>query len=214
MDPLGELAELPQRLLELDLALGEELLARRVDVAAEELEPHAEREEPLLGAVVQIALEPPPLLVAGADDPGPRLSQLVELCSELGLEPLILERESCRGPAASSSAGWSTRSWSWTTTASRSPMYVACRPSPGGRWSGSPCSSTQASPIGQPEADLERRVADSPRERVAHLPRLDVVQLDDEIADVAARSLDEEEPRESDHPEDAEGHEDHRVLLE
>ena len=39
-------------------------------MAAEELQAHAEREEPLLGAVVEVALESPPLLVAGADDPG------------------------------------------------------------------------------------------------------------------------------------------------
>ena len=56
---------------ELLLALHEQLLGGRVDVAAEELPgPMPEREEPLLGAVVEVALESPPLLVAGADDPG------------------------------------------------------------------------------------------------------------------------------------------------
>jgi hypothetical protein len=39
-------------------------------VASEELESHSEREEPLLGAVVEVALEAPSFLVAGADDPG------------------------------------------------------------------------------------------------------------------------------------------------
>ena len=68
--------------------------------------------------------------------------------------------------------------------------------------------------IGKPEPDLERRVADGPGERVAHLPRLDVVQLHDEVAHVAARAMDEEEAGEPDHDEDDVGHEDDRVLLE
>ena len=71
MNALRELTEFPQRLLELDLALGEELLARRVDVAPEKMKPHPEREQPLLGAVVEVALEASSLAVARFHDPRP-----------------------------------------------------------------------------------------------------------------------------------------------
>ena len=53
--------------------------------------------------------------------------------------------------------------------------------------------------IGEPEADLERRVSDGAGERVAHLSRLDVVELDDEVADIATRAVDEEQPGDAKH---------------
>ena len=81
--------------MELVLALGEELLGGRVDVAVEQLEAHPEREQPLLRAVVEVALQPPALLVAGADDPRPRIAQLDELGAELGLQARVLQREPC-----------------------------------------------------------------------------------------------------------------------
>jgi hypothetical protein len=45
---------------------------------------------------VQVALEPSPLLVAGADDPRARGVQLGELGTQLGLQPLVLERQPAR----------------------------------------------------------------------------------------------------------------------
>jgi hypothetical protein len=50
------------------LQLAERLLPSVVDMVWEELQAHPEPEEPLLGAVVQIALEPAPLVVGRADD--------------------------------------------------------------------------------------------------------------------------------------------------
>ena len=61
----------------------------RADKAQREREP----DEPLLGAVVEVALEPPALGVAGLDDAGARRAQLLELRAHLGLQPLVLERE-------------------------------------------------------------------------------------------------------------------------
>ena len=56
-----------------------------------------ERDEPLLRAVVEVALEPPPLGVARLDDARPRRAQLLELRAHLGLQALVLEREPGRG---------------------------------------------------------------------------------------------------------------------
>ena len=67
MDPAGELAQLVQRRLQLGLGFGEQL---RVGVGvAQELQCEPEREQPLLRAVVQVALESSAFRVAGGDDP-------------------------------------------------------------------------------------------------------------------------------------------------
>jgi hypothetical protein len=96
VDPAGELAQLVQGGAELGVRLGEEVggaVCVRAELRAGELEREAEREQPLLGAAVEVALEPSPLLIAGTDDARPRGAQLGELCAQLCLQSLVLERE-------------------------------------------------------------------------------------------------------------------------
>ena len=77
MDPPSELAQVGQRLLQLPLGLSEQHAALPVsDVRPQELEGHTEGEQPLLGTIVQVALQPAPLLIARTHDPRPRLTQL------------------------------------------------------------------------------------------------------------------------------------------
>ena len=57
----------------------------------------AQRDQPLLGAVVQVALEPAPLGVAGLDDPRPGGPDLLQLRLHLGLQPGMLQRHAGRG---------------------------------------------------------------------------------------------------------------------
>ena len=52
-----------------------------------------ERHEPLLRAVVEVALEPPTLGVGGLDEPRPGRAQLLEARAQLRLQALVLERE-------------------------------------------------------------------------------------------------------------------------
>ena len=70
MQARRELAQLLQRRRQLLLRRGEQarLVGVGREVHGEEPELDRERDEPLLGAVVQVALEPPALGVAGADD--------------------------------------------------------------------------------------------------------------------------------------------------
>ena len=58
-------------------------------------QPQREREhhQPLLGAVVQVALEPAALGVAGLDGARARGAQLLELRARLRLQPLVVERQ-------------------------------------------------------------------------------------------------------------------------
>ena len=56
-----------------------------------------EGDEPLLGAVVQVALEPAALRRAGLDEPGARRPQLLDARAQLRLQALVLDREAGRG---------------------------------------------------------------------------------------------------------------------
>jgi len=57
---------------------------------------HAERHQALLGAVVQVALQPPALLVARAHDPGAALLHLVQSPRQLAAQAGHLDREGRR----------------------------------------------------------------------------------------------------------------------
>ena len=52
-----------------------------------------ERDQPLLGAVVQVALEAPAFGVARRDDPLPRGLHLLQTGADLVGEPLVVERK-------------------------------------------------------------------------------------------------------------------------
>ena len=95
MDAAGELAQLRERVRELVARGRHELLRGRVvaDPVLEQPELQRDPDEPLLGAVVQVALEPPPLRVAGRDDPLARGLQLDQPRLRLGVQVLVLERD-------------------------------------------------------------------------------------------------------------------------
>ena len=72
---------------------------RRVvaDTAIEQAQLQRQGDEALLGAVMQVALEPPALGVAGRDDALPRRPQLGSCPQRPGPQVLVLERDSRRG---------------------------------------------------------------------------------------------------------------------
>ena len=74
---------------------GVDVRGRRRAPTSRAQEPQREREhhEPLLRAVVEVALEPPALGVAGLDGPRPRRAQLLEPRPRLRLQALVVERE-------------------------------------------------------------------------------------------------------------------------
>ena len=100
MDAARERAQLVERADDLGVGLGEELVdcgAAVGEPAAGELEREPDPEQALLGAVVEVALEPPPLGVAGLDDARARGAHLGELGAQLGLQARVLQREARRG---------------------------------------------------------------------------------------------------------------------
>ena len=68
-----------------------------VELAPRHAELQRERDEPLLSAVVQVALQPAPLAHRHLDEPGPRRLELLDPRAELGLEALVLELQRRRG---------------------------------------------------------------------------------------------------------------------
>ena len=108
MDAAGQLAQLLERVGELLLRGAEQALRRGgvlVQAALREAERQGEGDEPLLGAVVQVALEPPALGRAGLHQPRARGVQLLHAGAELRLEPLVLQRQPGRARHGGQQAG-------------------------------------------------------------------------------------------------------------
>ena len=77
MQPAGELAQLLEAGAELVRGVVEQLgVSGSAHPGARHPQHQRERDEPLLRAVVQVALEPPALLVAGLDEPRARGDQV------------------------------------------------------------------------------------------------------------------------------------------
>ena len=99
MDAARERAQLLERAHDLGVGLVEELLdalASSPSAAARELERQPDPEQPLLGAVVEVALEPPPLGVPRLDDARARGAHLGQLGAQLRLQARVLERQARR----------------------------------------------------------------------------------------------------------------------
>ena len=194
VDAASELAQLVEGGAQLAVGLGEEL-GGAVRVGAElragELERQPEREQPLLGAVVEVALEPPSLLVAGADDPFAGGAQLGQLCAQLGLQPFVFEREpGGRTGRLRAAPRRSSRTGSWTsaaTGASAGPSTVTARSASGaGSSNGRPDASTYdrrsgsqsaSSSVGSPSVRASASRTDARRR---------VLELDDQVGDARA----------------------------
>ena len=194
MDAPCQVAQLPQGLAQLLLGFGDELGGLAVgDAGADELECETDAEQPLLSAVVEVAFEPATFVVSGADDARAGGAQLFELGTQLGVQAFVLEREPRGRPGCFEQrllvgqvrvvhdrgeliADQGHRSAGRLGDLDLAPLLV----DPGAA-------------VGEPECELERRVADRSCERVADAAGLDVPELDDEVADGAASA-----PREED----------------
>ena len=58
-----------------------------------EADAHQQSDQPLLGPVVDVSLEAAAFSVAGGDDPCPRRLQFAFLSTQLGVKPLVLQRQ-------------------------------------------------------------------------------------------------------------------------
>ena len=98
MDAAGNVTELVQRRGDLPLGLHQACLGVGVarGPAGEQSEFQGQRDQALLGAVVQVAFEPLPLLLLGIDDPRAGTLQLVQPGPQLRLQPAVLQGDAGR----------------------------------------------------------------------------------------------------------------------
>ena len=190
MDAPGELTQLVKGRLQLRARLVQELAptSDRSDLHARQPELDRERHEPRLGAVVQVALEPPALGVAGLDETRARGAQLLDPRAQLGGQPLVLERQrrsrarrarraAARRPArgrgrSRRSAGRGARPPSTPPPAVyRPPDCVDEAPRPGSQYASSSDGSPSASASAARSASL-RRLAEA-RDEPGHRGGLD-----------------------------------------
>ena len=112
--------QLLERLVDVVLELAQPrgaLLGIAQDDVLGELELDPERDEPLLGAVVQVALDPAPLLLRAGREAGARELELAQRRLGLGREPLVLEHDGGHRDAGRTSSGRARRPSSWTIAA-------------------------------------------------------------------------------------------------
>ncbi len=99
-DPVRELAQLRRRLCEQRVREVEPPdrleVDARLELRADEAERQPERDQPLLGTVVKVALEPSALGVPGGHDARLGGTQLLEAPTGLCPQALVLERETSR----------------------------------------------------------------------------------------------------------------------
>ena len=158
----------------------------------EQAERHRDRDEPLLGAVVQIALDSPPLGVGRLDQPRARRLELEQPRPELGLEALVLEREARGRAHGPHELGVVLQHGVVQQHGDRLSVALDERraaPAVVIRELDRSAVGVDVALLGsEPEGELERRVAQRPRERLAQIDGgARSAQLDDEPRDHAAR---------------------------
>ena len=100
VDPARELAQLGKGGAQFRLGRVEAPSPVVIELGAEEPEREREHDEPLLGAIVQVALKPAAHAVAGLDRASARRPQLLELRARVGLKALTVECQAGRGADA------------------------------------------------------------------------------------------------------------------
>jgi hypothetical protein len=102
IDPVGQVAELAGRLLGLLDRRGEDRLqlwyTARGGRAARHPQLVRQGEQPLLRAVVEIALKSAAFCIARFHDPGPGRAKILQLGQDAGLESFVVHREPGRRP--------------------------------------------------------------------------------------------------------------------
>ena len=157
--PVAIRAQLGDRGAELGDGLVEQAVHvdRAAEVALREPQGHAERDEPLLGAVVQVALQPAALGVARLQQPRPARLDLAQRLAELAAQPDQLDQQ----PAAAATSRSSARERAHRAGAPIcAPPHVHRHPPPGrARPAAAPSRSTRPAPARQQVADPQLGVA-------------------------------------------------------
>ena len=149
VDPAGELAQLGERFVELGARAGEHLggaLGIGDRAVAGEPQAQPDRDQALLGAVVEVALEAAAFGEARLHDARARGAQVFDTRAQLGVRRWFSRARATAAPAPCTRSRPSSSAESWTIAATCWPSWsisVALRPEPGaGRSTSAPSTST------------------------------------------------------------------------
>ena len=161
--------------------------ARPAASALRSLERVCERRQAPFDRLAQPPLEPASLLVAGVDQAPARFAQLVELRPHLGLQACVRGREPrCRGESVRQTGivehGRVVHQHRDRLAVSLHGRDLTVRPLR--RQRERPSLRVDVA-LAEPVADLERRIAERPGERVAQRSGARLAQVDDEVGDPA-----------------------------
>ena len=141
-------------------------------LAAGEAQLQGERHQLLLGAVVEVPLQPPALGVGDLDDAGARIAQLVEPGAQVGPQALVLELQHGGGAGRLDDVGVGQVGAvddgrdQLAVVLDRRPDPARCRC--GGYLHLVPLAVDEDLALGQPVDDGQRLVAEPRGQRVAH----------------------------------------------
>ena len=201
VDPAGELAQLGDRLLDLVLCARQHVRVGRVTTGSREPEREGERDEPLLSAVVEVALDSPPLGIGRGDEPDARRPHLRELRAHLGRQTLVLQHE----PGRRADGLHERRLVEQRRIVNERGDLLALgghqrdRPIRALRQLERPPGGVDVAAVVEAIRNLERRVAEHPGESLAEAGRPLCPQLDDELGRLPSTQPRPDDP--SDDPE-------------
>ena len=214
--PLRQFADLADRSLGLGagrVQLREDRRDRRPrPVAAKQLQRDLERHEPLLRPVVEVSLDPSSFRVLRLDEPGARCADRIELRADLGLEPLVLDRQADRRDGGRDEPRIVAQRWVIGDREHRArPSFSMIRaarsaPSVGGSVT-CPRRVEVVAAVAIPAKDRERRIAQRIAQRVLEdAGRGQSFELDDESGDPATCRIVPQDPDQQgdrdQHPQD------------
>ena len=144
-------------------------LGQLVGPAARQLELERERDEPRLGAVVEVAFEAPALGVAGLDEPRAGRAQVLYASPQLGRQALVLERQGRGGARGAGEVGLLVQRRVVHDCGDPPALQLHGRPTLLGEPERTAGCVHEALRLGQPIGELDTRIAEPLRERRTQL---------------------------------------------
>ena len=175
MDAARKLAQLAERGIQ---AHGEPVDQRPglgvADRRAQHAQLEGEREQLLLGAVVEVALDAPAGVVGGLDDAQPRDAQILHACAQVRLQPLVVDRQRRRRGGSEDELGARVERRVVDDGRYAAPVLLDGRPRASrsglGQHDGVAGLVDEGLAIGQPVGDRHRAVAQALGQHLAHRP--------------------------------------------
>ncbi len=182
------------------------------ELGLESTEVERERDQPLLGTVVEVPLEALSLRLLGFDHASARLRELLDPRAEVGLEACVLERDACGCGDRVEQLGLVSERRVVDESRDRGslPFDERDRTHPVVWWERHRLAVEVgvAVEVGQPVREGERRIPERTRERLPEAARCRIgAEVEDELTDTGPQQARVEQPEQEDEWREPDGHE-------